>query len=151
MFFKSKDLFIKRVDSVAIYWQKTIDWLKDDLKVSSEGGHQMEDWVRFSSTLEMLHLFIRVHIKMVSQQSDPRQTSLCSFCRAIWLLPTTFVILHPRIAAWLLYLDDVLGRPFPVFLVGWSGHQISLNVTFAVKLSTTKSWCIVFFFCQWQH
>ena len=118
MFFKSKDLFIKRVDSVAIYWQKTIDWLKDDLKVSGERGHQMEDWVRFSSTLEMLHLFIRVHIKMVSQQSDPRQTSLCSFCRAIWLLPTTFVILHPRIAAWLLYLDDVLGRPFPVFLVG---------------------------------
>ena len=31
---------------------------KDDLKVSSERSHQMEDWVRFSTTLKLPHLVV---------------------------------------------------------------------------------------------
>ena len=31
---------------------------KDDLKVSGERSHQIEDWVRFSTTLKLLHLVV---------------------------------------------------------------------------------------------
>ena len=66
-----------------------------------------------------------------------RQTSLCSFCRAIWLLPPTFVILDG------LCLSSILGW-FSCPLIGAS--QMDLKKPFMITNDHYKSWWLAFFF-----
>ena len=82
---------------------------------------------------------IKIHIRQwhPGQLTIMRQTSLCSFCRAIWLLPPTFVILDG------LCLSSILGW-FSCPLIGAS--QMDLKKPFMITNDHYKSWWLAFFF-----